>query len=256
MNRFTKYLSVALKLAVAACSLVGIYLSILGPEHETPHWNSLLYFTIQSNFWIAVVCIAGAVMLLRRPAAGASMPASSSPEQPAPSQETQARPAPSLQQGPGHAWSVVKLMFTIAITLTGTVYCFILAPTSEGDPFRLSSCLVHVYAPLLAVVDYLLVSRWLDLRFKDSWWGTVPPLYYLAFASLGYVLNWQFAPGVNYPYFFMNWGSELGAFGLSGSFPFMGVAWYIVALLAALVLVGLIYISAAKLIRRCSGNSR
>jgi len=241
MNRFTKYLSIALKLAVAACSLVGIYLSILGPEHETPHWSSLLYFTIQSNFWIAAVCIAGAVMMLRRPTEAPS---------------SQEQPSQSLQQGPGHAWSVVKMMFTIAITLTGTVYCFILAPTSEHDPFRLSSCLVHVYAPLLAVVDYLLVGRWLDLRFKDSWWGTVPPLYYLAFASLGYVLNWQFAPGVNYPYFFMNWGSELGAFGLSGSFPFMGVVWYIVALLAALVLVGLIYIGAARLIHRCSGISR
>ncbi|MBQ0151041.1 MAG: Pr6Pr family membrane protein [Bacteroidales bacterium] len=186
--------------------------------HEIPLRNSLLYFTIQSNFWIAAVCMAGGVMMLK----GIS---------------------------PGRSWSVAKMMFTISITLTGTVFCFILAPTMEGNPFTLSSCLVHVFSPLLAVVDYLVVSRCLDLRYKDALWGAVPPLYYLGFASLGYILNWQFSPGVRYPYFFLDWGSPLGAFGFSRSFPFMGVVWYAVGLLGALVAVSLLYIAASRALR-------
>lgn len=219
MNKVETYFSLCAKILVALCSLVGIWFNIFVPGDSHVYWNSLLYFTIQSNFWIAAVCIAGAVMMMKG-------------------------------TRPGRTWSVVKFVFTLSITLTGTVYCFILAPASTGNPFELRSSLVHVYAPILAVFDFFLCSRSLDLRLKDAAWGIIPPLYYLGFASLGYVLNWQFSSGCNYPYFFMNWGSPLGAFGFSSEFPFMGTFWYAAFLCLALLLTGTIFITLSGLMKK------
>ena len=55
---------------------------------------------------------------------------------------------------------------------------------------------------------------------------------------------------MNYPYFFLNWGSEAGAFGFSDSLPFMGPVWWILILLAFLIIVGFVYLLIADAIRR------
>lgn len=53
-------------------------------------------------------------------------------------------------------------------------------------------------------------------------WVIVPPMLYSIYAGIGYARNWQFAEGYNYPYFFLNWGSPAGAFGLTDELPYMG----------------------------------
>ena len=78
----------------------------------------------------------------------------------------------------------------------------------------------------------------------------IPPLLYAVYAGIGYVQGWQFGPGVNYPYFFLNWGSPAGAFGFSDKLPFMGTGWWILALLVFLILVGLLYLAIVGRIRR------
>ena len=54
--------------------------------------------------------------------------------------------------------------------------------------------------------------------------------------------NRQFAEGYNYPYFFLNWGSPAGAFGFTDALPYMGCAWWILALFCALLIVGMLYL--------------
>ncbi|SDI79689.1 hypothetical protein SAMN05421493_12827 [Pseudobutyrivibrio sp. 49] len=54
--------------------------------------------------------------------------------------------------------------------------------------------------------------------------------------------GWQFAEGINYPYFFLNWGSKAGAIGFTNELPFMGTVWWILALLVFLIIVGRVYL--------------
>ena len=78
----------------------------------------------------------------------------------------------------------------------------------------------------------------------------IPPIIYAIYAGIGYVQGWQFVEGINYPYFFLNWGSRAGVFGFTNELPFMGTAWWILALLLFLILVGYIYLVIADVIRK------
>ncbi len=70
------------------------------------------------------------------------------------------------------------------------------------------------------------------------------------YAGIGYIRGWEFAPGIRYPYFFLNWGSPAGAFGFSGELPFMGCVWWILALLVLLLLCGALYLRILNLCRK------
>ena len=70
---------------------------------------------------------------------------------------------------------------------------------------------------------------------------TLPPLAYAIYAGICYAMGLEFAGGVNYPYFFLNWGSPAGAFGFTSELPFMGCMWWILVLLILLIAVGLLY---------------
>ena len=70
----------------------------------------------------------------------------------------------------------------------------------------------------------------------------IPPLLYAIYAAIGFVNGWEFSKGKNYPYFFLNWGSPAGAFGFSDELPFMGCAWWIIAILIFLLGIGYLYL--------------
>lgn len=210
-----KTASLILKTAVVVCSFTGVILGLIPNGESGPNFNTLLFFTTQSNIWIGLVCLAGAIRMLQG-------------------------------KRPTHTASVLKMMFTVAILLTGVVFNTMLAPIYGPSSYSLSSILVHVVSPAAAVLDYFVCRRSYRLNARDAWWGIVPPLYYLGFASAGYVLQWNFGGGVHYPYFFLNWGSPAGAFGFIPEFPFIGVAWYIAILLLALLLVSKLFVKAAQ----------
>ena len=65
-----------------------------------------------------------------------------------------------------------------------------------------------------------------------------------------YKAGWEFSGGTNYPYFFLNWGSPAGAFGFTNELPFMGTAWWILALFFFLIIVGYTYLSIADRLER------
>lgn len=205
-----KSLSFLLKAIIVIASVWGISLCAFDTNAFMGGKAVWLYFTIQSNVWMMLVALIGAVMMWRQ-----SFP----------------------------RWmSVLQLIMTVSITLTGLVYCFMLAPLMGDQAFNLTNVLTHVVVPVVSVADFLVSSRWLSLRGRDAWYVIIPPLYYLGFAAIGYVLNWQFSPGINYPYFFLNWGSPAGAFGFCDTLPFMGVMYYVFIMLVFLLLVGRLYI--------------
>ena len=71
-----------------------------------------MYFTIQSNIAVAVISVIGLVLLLRR-----------------------------REISP--VWWVIKFVGAVSITLTGVVFCFVLAPTLGGNAWNLQNILTH-----------------------------------------------------------------------------------------------------------------
>ena len=162
----------------------------------------ILYFTIQSNIWIGITCLIEAILLLLH------------------------------KEIPNWLYRL-KYIFTVSITLTGLIFCFILAPSSGiFYLFTISNLLCHVTVPILSLVDFFRFEKAFPYRKSDCLLCLIPFAYYLAFSSLGYILNWKFGRH-NYPYFFLNWGSEAGAFGFSRKPPYVGTVWwcFIIAIL-------------------------
>ena len=214
-----KLASLILKIIVTLSSLVGVLLSTL------PSPSSLLYFTTQSNIWIGACCLVGIVLMIRKAEIKKWM-------------------------------YTVKLIFTVSITLTGVVYCVLLAPLFGSSAYGLSSLLTHVIVPAASVLDFAVFDYPAPFRKRECLLATIPPFYYLGFAAVGYVLNWQFSTGTNYPYFFLDWGSPAGAFGFSEEPPYIGVFYYVLIMVAFVVGVGALYILIARLLKKATVNRR
>ena len=218
-----KAISLILELTAAVCMIAGITLtSQLGGDFMAGG-TAFLYFTVQSNLWIGAVCALFFAL------------------------NTAALFKPFLRIP--HALYVVKFVFTVSITLTGIVFCCVLAPTMPGSFGSAANVLTHVVVPLASVADFFL-CRPQSLAWRTFAFALIPPVYYLIFAGIGYALRWDFGGGNNYPYFFLNWDSPAGAFGFSSEMPyFMGCVWWIVLLILFVSGVALGYIA---LVRRCN----
>lgn len=224
ISQIRKKLSYILKLITISAAVTGTILSAYASSKTFMGGSSVfMYFTIQSNIAIAVICAAGLFLIARN------------------------KPVNS-------AWHIVKFVGTISITLTGLVFSFVLAPTLGQDAWNIQNTLTHLVVPLTAVLDFFIISALTEIRRRNVIYAIIPPLLYAIYAGIGYVNNWQFADGINYPYFFLNWGSPAGAFGFSKELPFMGTAWWILALLLFLIGIGCLYLLLADFIKRKMNN--
>lgn len=204
--------SLILKVVVIVFAVTGTVMSMNAGRGSFMGGSSvLMYFTIQSNIAIAVLCLIGAGWML----SGKRIP---------------------------DGWYLVKFVGTVSITLTGVVFCAVLAPTMGQAAWKPSNVYTHVVVPLAAVADFFLIGLDASIPKKQGYFVTLPPLAYALYAGIGYICGWEFSRGVHYPYFFLNWGSPAGAFGFSNELPFMGCMWWILLLLAFLLLVGLLYL--------------
>ena len=185
---------------------------------------TFMFFTTQSNIAMALISIIGICLLC-------------------------------TAKKTGRIWSVIKYVGTISITLTGIVFGFVLAPALGAGAWNIQNTLTHLVVPVLSVVDFFVVGNVLDLKKKDVFYVLIPPILYAIYAGIGYVRGWQFAEGYNYPYFFLNWGSPAGAFGFTNGLPFMGIGWWILALLIFLLAVGSCYLAVNDRIHRKSRRS-
>lgn len=219
-NNIRKYLSLALKIVVIFFAVAGTFLSMnAGQATFMGGTRVLMYFTIQSNIAIALICGIGMYYLL------------------------------SKKEIPNW-WYTVKFVGTMAITLTGAVFCFVLAPTMGHLAWGMVNVFTHVIVPIAAILDFFVVGIDADIKNKKVFYTIIPPIMYLIYASIGYICKWEFADGINYPYFFLNWGSPAGAFGFSSELPFMGCMWWIFLLFILIILVGLAYLRILDMLKK------
>lgn len=208
-----KIISLFLKAVVTVSAVVGIILSaVAAKEIFMGGGRVFMYFTIQSNIAIALVEFIGAALILRN-------------------------------KSVGNAWFVIKFVFTVSITLTGAVFTFILAPTLGKLAWNVQNVLTHVAVPVFSIADFFVTGIYGDIKKRHVFFVVLPPLAYAIYASFGYALGWEFSEGANYPYFFLNWGSPAGAFGFTDKLPFMGCAWWMIALLVLMLAVGFGYLA-------------
>lgn len=207
-----KILSLVLKILTFIFMVVGIIVRSLDKESMLADNNPLLYFTMQSNIWIGVYCLILFVIMLIE--------------------------IKTSRKIYGRVLKIIKLVFTVSITITGFIYTVALAPGMGKDAWTFGNVVTHAVVPLLSILDFLVYEVEFKYEKKEPLWSLVPPVYYFIFASIGYLCNWDFGGGNNYPYFFLNWGSPVGAFGFdfnTDSPYFMGVFYWII-LLALFVL--------------------
>ena len=212
ISKTRKVVSLVLKLIVFISALIGITLSaVKSSEYFMGGHTVFMYFTIQSNILIALVCLIGFILLLSNK---------------------------EIKRW----WYVFKFISTVSITLTGVVFCFVLAPTMGKNAWTLNNIFTHVVVPLTSVIDFFVIGIYASIKYKEALYVLIPPLLYLLYAGIGYILKFDFGMGQNYPYFFLNWGSKAGAFGFTNELPFMGVVYWIILLLLFIIAIGYLYL--------------
>ncbi len=172
----------------------------------------LMYFTIQSNLVMAVVCAAGVILTLYG------------------------------KEGL-HAWKIIQFAAMVFISLTGLVFCFVLVPELGPSLWNVQNILTHLVVPAAAIADFFVTGIPGRIRNTDVFYVLLPSLAYAVYAGIGYARGWKFSEGIRYPYFFLNWGSPAGAFGFARSLPFMGCGWWILAILGLLLALGFGYLA-------------
>ncbi len=219
-----KNLSYILKAIVVIAAAIGIVMSAAAGRRAFMGGSRVfMYFTIQSNITVLLICAAGAFLMRRG--------------------EVSDR------------WLAVQFMGAVSITLTGLVFCFVLAPVLGSHAWSLPNVLTHVVVPLAAVADFFISGKRCCLKRKTVFLGLLPPLAYAIYAGIGYAAGWEFSEGVRYPYFFLNWGSPAGALGFSSELPYMGCIWWILAIFILLLAVGSLYLTVLdKVGRSASGD--
>lgn len=152
--------SCILKVIVVASAATGVILSALASAGTFMGGRRVfMYFTIQSNIAIGLICLIGGMLLVAGRKAG-------------------------------NGWFVVKFMGTVSITLTGAVFCFVLAPTLDRYVWNAQNILTHVVVPVAAIVDFLVTGICADLKRSSALSGTLPPLAYAVYAGIGYAADW------------------------------------------------------------------
>jgi len=139
----------------------------------------------------------------------------------------------------------LRLIATVSLVIVGVVYHALL--TDSAVDVRdigyqwpvIPNLVIHTWAPIAIVFDYLLSVRGPVQKWRKSIWVIVYPLGWLGFSILrGLIDGW-------WPYWFINPNSEIGVTGVIG---------YVLAISAAFISLGFIVagarISVVRLSRR------
>lgn len=128
-----------------------------------------------------------------------------------------------------------RLIATVSMIIVGVVYHALLGDSAVdardvGYAWPvLPNLIIHTYAPILIVVDYLLSIKGYKPSWKKAWWVVVYPLAWLAFSLVrGLLDGW-------WPYWFINPNSEGGV---------IGMLTYVLIIAAAFIALGFIVLGA------------
>ena len=217
--KIKKTLSIAINFAVFILSFLGAFLACVFAQKDgySAWYKRLYYFTQQSNLWIGSICLLVAIVkvnsLIERP------------------------------QKNEDALYLVKYVFTVSITVTGIIFCTLLAPFANFDVWTFSSVITHVVVPILAIFDFFMCDNGKPLNKKCVYFALIPPLIYFVFAGTFSAFGVDFGRGDPFPYFFMNFNSEVGMFGfmMKDGLPQLGTFYWIIILFSIIFGIACLY---------------
>lgn len=219
-------ISLLWKLVAIVFASIGVYLQakLDGGLFRT---YVFLYFTIFSNMGIAI--ISGLFVLL-----GVLERA------------TRRRFTP-------HWLLSLRFMFVTAMSVTLVVSLVLLAPfKSQTYLFSLRNLSVHIFAPLAAVIDFLIFDKSFRCRIRTCFLGFVLPAIYLAVTLLISIKGITYSNGSNFPYYFLDYHTLGWTTFEDGK---MGVLWWVL-LVAGIVFVISLLLTTIKVIINKIRNKR
>lgn len=189
--------NIIIKVSVILSAIIGVVLQMDTASGGFMSGRSLImYFTIQSNLWIAMIAFVGIfVAIFNKPAKG---------------------------------FYLLKYILTMGILLTYVVFSILLSPSMPLSYLvSPSNLFVHTLTPVLAMVDYLMNDHKITVN-KQGLYGLITPAYYLVFSYTMYFAGIRFSDGSKFPYFFLDFESN-------GWFTFndgkLGVVfWYLIVM--------------------------
>ncbi|VEU82261.1 Pr6Pr family membrane protein [Acholeplasma hippikon] len=161
------------KWLIILSALAGVYLQMFASSVDFMGGTSMmLYFTIQSNLWMAMIAAVGLIYIYRDK---------------------------EMKEG----YFISKYTLTVGILITYVVFSILLTPSLPLSYLLTpSNILVHTLTPIVSILDYLLNDRRI-YRKKLYLFGLITPLYYMIFAYIMYAFGIKFS-GSNFPYFFLD----------------------------------------------------
>ena len=207
-------ISVATKFLTILTAFTGVILSfIFATQDGYSHWSTrLLYFTGLSNIWMAVFLIVLLIFMLK---------------------------GKLKNQKTRDFLYILRFIFTISITITGIIFCVVLAPFAKNGGYNawtLSSFLTHVATPVLSIFDFFFDPYRVAIKRRHLYASTIPLVLYCIFASILVLLKVDFGRGDPYPYVFLNYYSPAGFFGFSNVMPYIFGSFYWMVLIFFLVI--------------------
>ena len=108
-------------------------------------------------------------------------------------------------------FTFIRLLVTYCISITGLVYCFILAPVAFVTKseliqnFGYRDILLHIFSPLMAFIDYIIFGTKHHVPVKMGILFLIYPIIYFVSINLRVWLGGsEFGIGSLYPYFFID----------------------------------------------------
>ena len=139
----------------------------------------------------------------------------------------------------------IRMVAAVSMVIVGVVYHALLGdsaidPRDVGyDWPRVPNLVIHTWAPIAVVIDYLISYKGALPRLRQALWVIVYPLVWLSFSVVrGLLDGW-------WPYWFINPNSEIGL---------TGMLMYIVLIAISFVLLG--YIASAARLAIVKGANR
>lgn len=142
----------------------------------------------------------------------------------------------------------LKYIFTTAMAVTLVVSSCLLAPFKDNTYlFSMKNLSLHIFAPLITVIDFLLFDKRFLCKKKCVLLGFVLPILYLSVTLLLSIKGISYSNGTNYPYYFLDYRS-LGwvTFGTGQ----LGVLWWIIIISVIVFIISTLLTALKKLISR------
>ncbi len=177
-----EFLYAAFRLSIITIALIGIF-----AETENSFLGQFWFFTLQTNLFVIILMLTKIIMQILS----------------------------IFNQGYNFSNSVtfgyVKISITFYITITGTIFCFVLVPvalaTNSSFVTDLSyrDIFLHIFVPLLTIIEYCSCEEKSLLKKRYALILLAYPIVYVVSIFIRALLGGKpFPGGSKYPYFFID----------------------------------------------------